>query len=578
MNKAGGIISIIAGIFGVIAAVTTLFVGGMGAAFKADDASKVIEFGWLGVLSSFLVIVFGALAFYRPKFSGVALIISSLLGVVFGGTLVAICMLLSIIGGILVFFGKQESKRNDAYEQERKIATGNKKNHWGKIGFAVTTVFIVLIVIGSNNDKSPSIDPLAQLEQEAPSDLNPQGELAAIFSFGGNNTDLQRENKLKEITGKVVQWQLPVYDIKKSGNGYRVQTQGTVGEFMGSPVVGTFISITPRDDQEKQSIEAMKTGDTILFKGRIKDSTMRHLEISPAILASAKVVVAEPVVEVVTTPDAETVTKPAATVPNNYSDTELAQQRPVEQVTDNNQVQNENEGLSKDKTEYPQSEVIAISEYDKCLNEGRVDAECSGEVAKPVAEVLAEPHAETPQIMVMRMLEYALNDGGLSHESEIQQTKLQIENLPRPEKGNKKAARAINDKGLASSKDYDFNGAVKLFEEANKLDQSDIEIASNLGFSYLKQGNLDLAQQAITTTLTMSPGRATAWANLGEVFGARGEISRAVACFSNAYRFSKDRLKTHQFMKKLNETEDMDNVKQARAKAIDWAEKSYLNI
>ncbi|WP_200870547.1 hypothetical protein [Methylobacter tundripaludum] len=578
MNKAGGIISIIAGVFGVIAAVTTLFVGGMGAAFKADDASKVIEFGWLGVLSSFLVIVFGALAFYRPKFSGVALIISSLLGVVFGGTLVAICMLLSIIGGILVFFGKQESKRNDAYEQERKIATGNKKNHWGKIGFAVTTVFIVLIVIGSNNDKSPSIDPLAQLEQEAPSDLNPQGELAAIFSFGGNNTDLQRENKLKEITGKVVQWQLPVYDIKKSGNGYRVQTQGTVGGFMGSPVVGTFISITPRDDQEKQSIEAMKTGDTILFKGRIKDSTMRHLEISPAILASAKVVVAEPVVEVVTTPDAETVTKPAATVPNNYSDTELAQQRPVEQVTDNNQVQNENEGLSKDKTEYPQSEVIAISEYDKCLNEGRVDAECSGEVAKPVAEVLAEPHAETPQIMVMRMLEYALNDGGLSHESEIQQTKLQIENLPRPEKGNKKAARAINDKGLASSKDYDFNGAVKLFEEANKLDQSDIEIASNLGFSYLKQGNLDLAQQAITTTLTMSPGRATAWANLGEVFGARGEISRAVACFSNAYRFSKDRLKTHQFMKKLNETEDMDNVKQARAKAIDWAEKSYLNI
>ena len=60
--------------------------------------------------------------------------------------------------------------------------------------------------------------------------------------------------------------------------------------------------------------------------------------------------------------------------------------------------------------------------------------------------------ADTPQIMVMRMLEYALNDGGLSHESEIQQTKLQIESLPRPAKGNKKAARAINAKGLASSK------------------------------------------------------------------------------------------------------------------------------
>jgi tetratricopeptide (TPR) repeat protein len=186
--------------------------------------------------------------------------------------------------------------------------------------------------------------------------------------------------------------------------------------------------------------------------------------------------------------------------------------------------------------------------------------------------------ADTTQIMVMRMLEFALNDGGLSHESEIQQIKLQIENSPRPEKGNKKAARAFNDKGLASSKGRDFNNAVKMFEEANRLDKSDIEIVSNLGFSYLKQGNLDLAQQAITATLIMSPGRAAAWANLGEVFGARGDISRAIACFSNTYRFSKDRLKTHQSMKKLNETENIENVKQARAKAIDWAEKSYPNI
>ena len=181
-------------------------------------------------------------------------------------------------------------------------------------------------------------------------------------------------------------------------------------------------------------------------------------------------------------------------------------------------------------------------------------------------------------MMVMRMLEYALNDGGLNHESEIQQTKLQIESLPRPAKGNKKAARAINDKGLESSNDGDFNNAVKMFEEANKLDKSDIEIVSNLGFAYLKQGNLDSAQQAITMALTMSPGRATAWENLGDVFGLKGDVSKAVACFSNTYRFSKDRLKTHQYMKKLNEKEDVENVKQARAKAINWAEKSYPDI
>ncbi len=84
------------------------------------------------------------------------------------------------------------------------------------------------------------------------------------------------------------------------------------------------------------------------------------------------------------------------------------------------------------------------------------------------------------------------------------------------------------------------------------MDISDVEIVNNLGFSYLKQGNLDSAQHAITTALTLSPGRAAAWENLGEVFGTKGDESKAVACFSNAYRFSKDRLKMHQHMKKLN--------------------------
>ncbi|MGZ8236458.1 MAG: tetratricopeptide repeat protein [Methylobacter sp.] len=151
--------------------------------------------------------------------------------------------------------------------------------------------------------------------------------------------------------------------------------------------------------------------------------------------------------------------------------------------------------------------------------------------------------SDIPHIMVRQMLEYALKEGGLSHESEIQQTKLKIESSPKPAKGNKKAAKAINFKALAAFKKGDFNNAVKMFEAAYKLDKSDSEIINNLGFSYLKQGNLNSAQQAITIALTLSPGRATTWENLGEVIGERGDVSKAVACFSNAYRFSKNRLK-----------------------------------
>jgi len=193
-----------------------------------------------------------------------------------------------------------------------------------------------------------------------------------------------------------------------------------------------------------------------------------------------------------------------------------------------------------------------------------------------VNESISTP--DTPQTMVIRMLEYASIAGGIGHESEIQQIKLQIESSPRPAKGNKKAAKVINAKGLAFSQKGDFNNAVKMFEEANKLDPSDIEIVNNLGFSYLKLGNLESAQQTIILALTMSPDRASAWENLGEVFGAKADIKKAFACFSNTYRFSKDRLKIHQYLQKLNEKETVENVKQARAKAIKWAEDSYLNF
>ena len=60
MQKAGGIIGLVAGIFGFIAAVVTLFVGGIGGALEAEGASTVIGLGWGGVVFSFLCVVFGA--------------------------------------------------------------------------------------------------------------------------------------------------------------------------------------------------------------------------------------------------------------------------------------------------------------------------------------------------------------------------------------------------------------------------------------------------------------------------------------------------------------------------------------
>jgi len=111
MRKAGGIIALIAGIFGIFAAIATLFVGGMGAAFEAEGADTVVGLGWGGVVFSFLVIILGAVCMgAKSKIPGVLLIIASIFGAVLGGTLVALFMVLALIGGILALFGEKKGQ------------------------------------------------------------------------------------------------------------------------------------------------------------------------------------------------------------------------------------------------------------------------------------------------------------------------------------------------------------------------------------------------------------------------------------------------------------------------------------
>lgn len=131
------------------------------------------------------------------------------------------------------------------------------------------------------------LDPISELVSAKPSPLQPYGELAELFALGGRHTDLQRENKLREIRGQIVQWTLPVYDISRSGNRYRIQTKSTMLALPRDTPrhVGTFILITPRNDLDVRMIEALKTDDMVAVKGRISDVTMRNLVLDPAVLA-----------------------------------------------------------------------------------------------------------------------------------------------------------------------------------------------------------------------------------------------------------------------------------------------------
>lgn len=107
MQKAGGIIALVAGIFAVIAAFFTLFVGGVGGAFEAEGAETIVMLGWGGVFFAFMTIILGAVSMgAKGRTSGILLIICAISGAILGGTLVAIFMTLSAAGGLLALFRK----------------------------------------------------------------------------------------------------------------------------------------------------------------------------------------------------------------------------------------------------------------------------------------------------------------------------------------------------------------------------------------------------------------------------------------------------------------------------------------
>jgi Flp pilus assembly protein TadD len=176
------------------------------------------------------------------------------------------------------------------------------------------------------------------------------------------------------------------------------------------------------------------------------------------------------------------------------------------------------------------------------------------------------------------MLELAVNNGGRDYEREIQQHKTILEQMPKPKQGDKKAARVLNDKALAFLKAKQYESAVQSLSSASKLDPSDVEIINNLGFAFLKQGNLDQAQNYLVTCLTMAPDRSAAWSNLADVLALKGNMQQSVAAYANVYRFSKNRVKTHQFLKDTNSKESNANLIQARQSAMNIAEKMYTDV
>lgn len=155
MSKVGGIIGKVGGIIGMIAGVLAMLADIL--AFK----HHMIAIGLYGIGFSFLVIVFGVVALYKPTVASFGLIACSIGGMVFGSVPVAVTMVLSLIGGLVCLIGglivsKPMSVLSETKFQEVSTWAGK----WALIGVAgLIGLGLVLALISAIksviNDKQP---------------------------------------------------------------------------------------------------------------------------------------------------------------------------------------------------------------------------------------------------------------------------------------------------------------------------------------------------------------------------------------------------------------------------------------
>lgn len=105
-------------------------------------------------------------------------------------------------------------------------------------------------------------------------------------------------------------------------------------------------------------------------------------------------------------------------------------------------------------------------------------------------------------------------------------------------------ARSLNQAGLNLINQGDWDSAQSMFEQAVSANANDPEIRNNLGFTELRLGHHEQAQQHLVTALLMAPGRTNAWSNLAELMADINEPATSAASLRLAVHFSRNPKRT----------------------------------
>lgn len=178
----------------------------------------------------------------------------------------------------------------------------------------------------------------------------------------------------------------------------------------------------------------------------------------------------------------------------------------------------------------------------------------------PVLPIPQQLPRENAAAVVPNVSGQALVDASTRGNSEqFQAIFHQLQQRERPETGDRKTARKLNDAALMALREKSYAQAVDVLRQAVVADPADIEVADNLGYTLQMAGQYKEAETRLVAVIERVPDRASAWANLAETSSRLGKSKQAVGAYLTAYKFSQKPERLLEAMKKMAEDAEDEN-------------------
>ena len=146
----------------------------------------------------------------------------------------------------------------------------------------------------------------------------------------------------------------------------------------------------------------------------------------------------------------------------------------------------------------------------------------------------------------------------------------QIDEMLKPQRGDRKIARKLNGEGLEALKMKKYDEAANIFINAKAADNLDEEIVANLVFTYSEAKDFVKSEKTAFEALLLNPRRANLWLPIAIARQKQGKSKEALQAMWLAWQFTENKQRFLDLIEKRSAEDTDESLKSMFLVAKAW--------